>query len=100
MFILVLLFLGNTKSFAQYPKILPEIKAQQDAIIAEANRLSDEAWEKALVIIEQEAKQGKPYIPWASRPNALATSIHSSFSLEPKVVECTLLEVAAEMCMW
>lgn len=69
--IVFLLFLGTIECFAQYPKISPEIQAQQDAIIKEANRLSDEAWEKALVVIEEEAKHGKPFIPWASRPNDL-----------------------------
>lgn len=66
-----LLFLGNLKGFAQYPKISPEVAAQSKAFMDEADKLSDEAWEKANVIIEQEAKQGKPYIPWASRPNDL-----------------------------
>ncbi|SHF74556.1 hypothetical protein SAMN05443549_101206 [Flavobacterium fluvii] len=71
LFILPLLFLGNLKGFAQYPKISPEVAAQSKAFMDEADKLSDEAWEKANVIIEQEAKQGKPYIPWASRPNDL-----------------------------
>ena len=71
LFIVVLLFLGNTKSFAQYPKISPEIQAQEKAIKEEAEKLSDEAWEKALIVVEQEEKQGKPYIPWASRPTDL-----------------------------
>ncbi|WP_163407970.1 pectate lyase family protein [Flavobacterium ajazii] len=71
LFVLPLLLLGSIKCFAQYPKISPEIKEQQDAIIKEANRLSDEAWEKALVVIEEEAKHGKPFIPWASRPTDL-----------------------------
>ncbi|PJJ08528.1 hypothetical protein CLU83_1809 [Flavobacterium sp. 1] len=66
-----LLFLGSIQCFAQYPKISAEMQAQSKAFIDEADRLSDEAWEKALVIIEEEAKQGKPYIPWASRPNDL-----------------------------
>lgn len=47
------------------------MQAQSKAFIDEADKRSDEAWEKALVIIEEEAKQGKPYIPWASRPNDL-----------------------------
>src|SRR4051812_17182730 len=66
-----LLFLGNLNCFAQYPKLSPEVQAQEKAIKDEASKLSDEAWEKALVIIEEEAKHGKPYIPWASRPNDL-----------------------------
>ena len=71
LFILFLLFLVNAKSFAQYPKISPEVQAQEKAIKEEAEKLSNEAWEKALIIVEQEEKQGKPYIPWASRPNDL-----------------------------
>ncbi|TDD97805.1 polysaccharide lyase [Flavobacterium cellulosilyticum] len=62
---------ATSKSFAQYPKISAEVQAESKAIMDEASRLSDEAWQKASVIIEQEEKQGKPYIPWASRPNDL-----------------------------
>lgn len=71
LFILGLLFLGSANCYAQYPKISTEVQAESNAIMNEATKLSDEAWEKALVIIEQEAKQGKPYIPWASRPTDL-----------------------------
>jgi len=39
-----------------------------------AYQQSDIAWEKAKPIIEQEAKMGKPYIPWAGRPNDLPQS--------------------------
>src|SRR3970040_2948938 len=79
LFILFLLFLANVKSFAQYPKLSAEVQAKEKAIKDEANKLSDEAWEKALVIIEQEAKQGKPYIPWASRPNDLPQATIPAF---------------------
>lgn len=57
--------------FAQYPKITPEVKKESEAMLSEAERLSDIAWEKALPIIEQEAKEGRPYIPWAARPTDL-----------------------------
>jgi len=36
-----------------------------------AYQQSDEAWQKALPVIEEYAKQGKPYIPWAGRPDDL-----------------------------
>ncbi len=39
-----------------------------------AYRQSDIAWEKAKPIIEAEARQGKPYIPWAGRPTDLPQS--------------------------
>lgn len=69
--LLVLVLLGNVKCFAQYPKISPEVAAQSKAFMDEATKRSDEAWEKALVIIEEEAKHGKPFIPWAGRPTDL-----------------------------
>lgn len=58
-------------AFAQYPDVSEEAKAKANAIMEEAERLSDEAWEKALPVIKKEALQGKPYIPWASRPTDL-----------------------------
>ena len=33
--------------------------------------LSEQAWAKALPIIEEQAKKGKPYIPWAAKPEDL-----------------------------
>ncbi len=70
-FILFGLVLGMVNGYAQYPSLSAEVQAKSKVIMDEASKLSDEAWEKASVIIEQEAKQGKPYIPWASRPNDL-----------------------------
>ena len=34
----------------------------------ELYRRSDEAWAKALPVVQKEAREGRPYIPWASRP--------------------------------
>lgn len=56
---------------AQYPQIPAEVQKQSEAALKEAMRLSDLAWEKALPIIESEARKGKPYIPWAARPTDL-----------------------------
>ncbi len=56
---------------AQYPKVPSKIKAEADSMLAEAERLSDIAWKKALPIIREEARKGKPYVPWASRPSDL-----------------------------
>lgn len=53
---------------AQYPKVPKEVQEETGKMMSEATRLSDLAWEKALPIIEAEAKAGKPYIPWAARP--------------------------------
>jgi hypothetical protein len=65
------LILSTTYSFAQYPNIPEDVKKASDEMMKEAYRQSDVAWEKAKVVIVQESKQGKPYIPWAGRPNDL-----------------------------
>ncbi|WAC13955.1 pectate lyase family protein [Dyadobacter pollutisoli] len=66
--------LTTATAFAQYPKIPAAAKKTSDSLLAEAERKSEIAWQKALPIIEQEAKKGKPYIPWAARPVDLPQS--------------------------
>jgi hypothetical protein len=58
-------------SFAQYPDITPAVQKQADSLMDIARMHSDSAWAIAYPIIEQEAKQGKPFIPWASRVDEL-----------------------------
>ena len=68
---LFILFLGIFNANAQYPKLTDEDRQKEKAIKDEAYRHSDEAWEKAKIIVQKEAREGKPYIPWASRPTDL-----------------------------
>lgn len=56
---------------AQYPKITADVQRASDSLLNAARIHSDEAWSKALPIIEAEAKQGKPFIPWAAKPDDL-----------------------------
>lgn len=56
---------------AQYPTIPDSIKERITRQQAEIERLSDEAWEKALPVVMSEASQGRPYKPWASKPKDL-----------------------------
>lgn len=65
--LLLFIFLFSTAS-AQYPDIPKDVQAWSDSLMKAATKHSNEAWAKALPIIEKEAKEGKPYIPWASRP--------------------------------
>ncbi|RXK87457.1 polysaccharide lyase [Filimonas effusa] len=53
---------------AQYPTIPKALEAKGDSALAEAKKRSDLAWQKALPVIE---KEGKPYVPWASKPSDL-----------------------------
>lgn len=69
--VVVLLTALNWTVFAQYPSIPKDIQAETNKMMDEAMKRSDEAWQKALPVIEQEARQGKPYIPWAARPTDL-----------------------------
>jgi len=56
---------------AQYPKESPEVKEQVAKMMKDAWARSDSAFEKAKPVIEKEATEGKPYIPWAARPTDL-----------------------------
>jgi hypothetical protein len=52
----------------QYPDVPHEARRWSDSLMDAARKQSDIAWAKAIPIIEKEAKEGKPYIPWANRP--------------------------------
>jgi hypothetical protein len=56
---------------AQYPTIPKSVEDSADQVMAAVKKKSDEAWAKALPIIEADAKNGKPYVPWASKPSDL-----------------------------
>ncbi|RTQ51643.1 polysaccharide lyase [Hymenobacter gummosus] len=58
-------------AWAQYPTIPADVKAQSEAFLAAAEKHADDMWAKALPIVEKEAKQGKPYVPWAAKPEDL-----------------------------
>jgi hypothetical protein len=68
---LIIFFTINNIAQAQYPEITTEVKRQSDSLIGAANKHSDSMWNIALPIIEKEGKEGKPFIPWASRPDEL-----------------------------
>ncbi len=68
---LILLALSVQTAFAQYPSIPDSVQKRVDAMMKESQRRSDEAWQKALPIINEEAMHGKPYVDWAARPTDL-----------------------------
>ncbi|HEY4109189.1 polysaccharide lyase [Puia sp.] len=59
---------------AQYPTIPDDVKAQSEALMKESYRRSDSAWKVAWPIVDNDAKHGKPYVPWAARPTDLPQS--------------------------
>ncbi|MCU0323180.1 MAG: polysaccharide lyase, partial [Chitinophagaceae bacterium] len=60
----VLVFSAN----AQYPSISPDVQRWSDSLMKAATKHSDSAWAIAYPIVKEEAKKGRPYIPWAARP--------------------------------
>jgi hypothetical protein len=57
--------------YAQYPIIPDSVKVRVARQEAEINRKSDLAWQKAFPIVQNEEKAGRPYKPWASKPEDL-----------------------------
>ncbi|MCJ8210034.1 polysaccharide lyase [Mucilaginibacter sp. RS28] len=62
---------GVEKAFAQYPTIPPQVQAVADSMLATEQKHSDEAWNKALPIIQRDEQNGKPFVPWAAKPSDL-----------------------------
>lgn len=56
---------------AQYPIIPDSVKQRAARQEAEMNRKSDIAWQKAFPVVQKEEKSGRPYKPWASKPEDL-----------------------------
>ena len=56
---------------AQYPTIPDSVNVRAEKISAEWDAASDKAWAEAYPIVMSEAEQGRPYRPWASKPEDL-----------------------------
>ncbi len=61
----------TASAHAQYPRVPKAVQAEADARRAAADRLSDEAFAKALPHIKEWASRGKPYLPGAAEPKDL-----------------------------
>ena len=64
---------------AQYPQVPKDIQDATNKMMKEAEAHSDSAWQVALPIVEKEANEGRPYIPWAARPTDLPQAGIPSF---------------------
>lgn len=70
-------FVGSL--LAQYPVIPDSLKQIGEKQEAEIQRKSDEAWEKALPVVLAEDAKGRPYRPWAAKPDDLIKSAIPAF---------------------
>ena len=71
--ILAALF-GTTLSLpalAQYPDIPAADQRRADSLMDAGRKHSDSAWQIAWPIIQEDARKGKPYIPFAAKPEDL-----------------------------
>lgn len=68
---MILVAAAATDMSAQYPTIPDSVKARGAEVSAMWDAASDLAWEKALPIVMKEAENGRPYRPWASKPEDL-----------------------------
>ena len=64
----VVLGLTFSSLFAQYPVIPPALQAKTDSILAKEEVRLGEIWKNNENTIKEEAKYGKPYLPWAAYP--------------------------------
>lgn len=68
----ILLSIGAVSATqAQYPSVPKEVQQQTAVMMNQVRAASDAAWAKALPIVKEEALHGRPYIPWAERPDDL-----------------------------
>lgn len=77
--IFFILTLVSVYSYGQYPKLTDADKAKEKVIMEGAERHSDSVWQHAVKIVRKEAREGKPYVPWAFRPIDLPQAKIPSF---------------------
>ncbi|MBO5603056.1 MAG: polysaccharide lyase [Prevotella sp.] len=66
--LLLLTMLLGVNAYAQYPKVSKDALVFNDSMKRGNGARRDSAWAEALKIVIQEARLGRPYVPWASRP--------------------------------
>ena len=71
--------LGATATRAQYPQVTEEAKHYADSLNKTCKAHRDSVWQAALPIVIREAKEGRPYVPWASRPYDLRQATIPAF---------------------
>jgi len=77
--LLALLAVTAAPAFAQYPSVPGDVAAEANRRKAEADRRSDEAFARALPLIQEWEAKGKPYQPGAARPEDLAQATIPAF---------------------
>jgi hypothetical protein len=63
----------------QYPRVSEDVRRVTEKRLAESDRRSDEAWQRALPVVRKWEGKGKPYIPWAAKPSDLPQAAIPAF---------------------
>ena len=69
---------SNT-AWAQYPVIPEAMEKKADSLMEQITQLSDHQFLKVKAIVDEEAKHGRPYIPWAAKPGDLPQAKLAAF---------------------
>jgi hypothetical protein len=56
---------------AQFPKLTKSSSPINDTVLGNTKSASDKAWKEAQIIMDRDARNGKPFIAWASTPKDL-----------------------------
>jgi hypothetical protein len=64
---------------AQYPVIPAAMEKKADSLMDNITRLSDQQFLKVKAVVDEEAKNGRPYIPWAAKPADLPQAKLAAF---------------------
>lgn len=72
-------FLMVSNTMAQYPTVPDSVLKVTQASMSESKKRAGEAWKIAQPIVEKEAREGKPFVTWASRPYDLAQATIPAF---------------------
>ena len=59
---------SSSTMLAQYPQLTKEAEDFINQKKSQWTAHRDSAWEEAFSIVIEEARNGRPYVPWASRP--------------------------------
>lgn len=70
-FVLVNLMGFSIGAIAQYPDVPKEDQQRSDSLLKAAKQASDEVWKRNWPKIQEDARNGKPYIPFAGKPEDL-----------------------------
>src|SRR5574344_37504 len=79
LFLVMCTLLVGPAAYAQYPQLTSEAAHHIDSLKQVWQKHSDAAWAQAEPIVMKEAQQGRPYVPWASRPYDLPQAMIPSF---------------------